>query len=69
MVKNIFEETSSFCRLGYHPNIVNYIAQYKTVNHFYVFIEHCNCGDLESLMNNGLKLGEPEVQYLARELL
>lgn len=69
MIKNIFEETSSFRRLGDHPNIVNYIAQYKTLNRFYVFLEHCNCGDLESLMNNGLCLGEAEVQYFARELL
>lgn len=69
MIKNIFEETSSFAKMGPHSNIANFVAQYKTKNNFYVFLDHCNCGDLESLMNSGLCLGEPEIQYLARELL
>jgi hypothetical protein len=26
MVKNIFEETSSFAKMGAHPNIANFVA-------------------------------------------
>ena len=69
MVRNIFEETCSLTKMGAHLNIANYVAQYKTKHNFYIFFEYCNCGDLETLINNGLQLGEPEVQYLARELL
>lgn len=50
MLKNLHEESIALKKLGLHSNIVNCVATYKTKRHFYLVIEYCNGGDLESLM-------------------
>jgi serine/threonine protein kinase len=36
----------------------------KTTNHFYLFVDYCNGGNLETLLENRLMLKESEVQVI-----
>ena len=69
MLKNLHEETISLRRLCNHPNILRQFAAYKTKRHFYLVVEYCNGGDLDTLLEHGLYLSERHVQYIFREVL
>lgn len=42
---------------------------YKTKGHYYLIVEYCNGGDLESLLNAGLRLRERHVAYIFGQVL
>ena len=50
MLKNLHEETISLRKLCHHPNILRQFAAYKTKRHFYLIVEYCNAGDLDTLI-------------------
>lgn len=61
MLKNLHEETVSLKKLCQNPNIIKQFACYKTKRHFYMIVEYCNAGDLETLLEQGLYLSERHV--------
>ena len=69
MLKNLHEETVSLKRLCNHPNIIKHFASFKTKRHFYLIVEYCNVGDLETLLEQGLYLSERHVRFIYREVL
>ena len=69
MLKNLHEESISLRKLSRHSNIINSVASFKTKRNFYLVVEYCNGGDLESLMESGLYLNEQHVRYIFREVL
>lgn len=64
MLKNLHEESISLRKLSKHPNIINSLASFKTKRNFYLVVEYCNAGDLESLMESGLYLSEKHVRFI-----
>ena len=69
MLKNLHEETVSIRKLCHHPNIIRQFASYKTKRHFYLIVEYCNAGDLETLLEQGLYMSERHVRFVYREVL
>lgn len=69
MLKNLHEESTSLKKLSGNPNIINALASFKTKKNFYLVVEFCNGGDLESLIEAGLQLSERQVSYIFREVL
>lgn len=66
MLKNLHEETISLRKLCHHPNILRQFAAYKTKRHFYLIVEYCNAGDLDTLIEHGFQLSEQNAQYIFR---
>jgi len=54
LLKNLHEETISLRKLSHHSNILKQFAVYKTKRHFYLIVEYCNAGDLDTLIEQGL---------------
>jgi len=50
MLKNLHEENISLRRLCNHSNILREFAIFKTKRHFYLIVEYCNGGDLDTLI-------------------
>lgn len=69
MLKNLHEENISLRKLKRHPNIINTVATFKSKRNFYLIVEYCNAGDLESLLEAGLTLTEQHVRYIFGEIL
>jgi serine/threonine protein kinase len=59
--KNLHDEIQNLESLS-SPFIVKLIDKFKTKNHFYIVLEFCNGGDLESYLEKRLVLTENEVR-------
>ena len=51
------------------PHIVKLFERFKTNRHFYLILEYCNGGDLESLLERRLILSEQEARSIYSQVL
>lgn len=64
------EELSIHSRIGFHPNIVNFITSFETDNHVYLVLEYCPNGDLyEAIRANKGPLETEHVRDFMRQLI
>jgi len=56
------EELAIHLRIGSHPNIVNLLHSFETVNHTYLVLEFCSNGDLYEAIRLGK--GPLETQHV-----
>lgn len=57
MIKNLKDEIAVLRHLQ-NENVIKVFSTIKTIRHYYVILEYCNAGDLETLVNAGLILKE-----------
>ena len=60
-LKNLQEEIKVLSNIPNCDNIIKLHQAIKTKNHFYLIVDYCNGGDLESLLEQRLILKEREV--------
>jgi len=51
------------------PYIIKLIDKFKTKRHFYLILEYCNGGDLESYLEKKLVLNEQEIRIIFSQVL
>jgi serine/threonine protein kinase len=68
MLKNLAEETKVLANLN-STHVIKTYTQIKTERHYYLIVEYCNGGDLDSLIAAGLILKEKHVQHIFRGIL
>ena len=52
-----------------HPNVMHLFGFMETSNNYYVVIEYCNNGDMESYLKKMGKLGEEEGVYFLMQIM
>jgi serine/threonine protein kinase len=68
-LKNLQEEIRVLSNLPASDHIIRLHETIKTKNHFYLIVDYCNGGDLESVLEHRLLLSEKEVQIIFRQVL
>lgn len=68
-LKNLQEEIRVLSNLPLSDHIIRLHETIKTKNHFYLIMDYCNGGNLESLLEHRLILSEKEVQIIFRQVL
>lgn len=66
--KNLHDEIQILDNLK-TPNIIKLVDKFKTKRHFYLILEYCNGGDLESFLEKKLVLSESEIRIIFSQVL
>ncbi|CDW89463.1 protein kinase superfamily protein [Stylonychia lemnae] len=66
--KNLHDEIQILGNLQ-SPFIIKLIDKFKTKRHFYLILEYCNGGDLESYLEKKLVLNESEIRIIFSQVL
>ncbi len=52
-----------------HPNVMHLFEFMETANNFYLVIQYCNSGDMESYLKKMGKLDESEAVYFLMQIM
>ena len=63
IVNNLRNEITALKKIN-SPHVVKLVDVAKTKNNFYLFLEHCNGGDLESILKKRRRMKEHEARYI-----
>lgn len=66
--QNLYDEIKILENLD-HINVIKLFEKYKTRRHFYLIMEYCNGGDLESLLERKLLLSESDARAIYSQVL
>eukprot|EP00347_Sterkiella_histriomuscorum_P019965 403339616 len=66
--KNLHDEIQILDNLK-SPHIIKLVDKFKTKNHFYLILEYCNGGDLETYLEKKLVLTEEELRIIFQQVL
>lgn len=68
-LKSLFETEINIMSKIKHPNILHLYEYLETGNNFYLVIDYCNNGDMESHLKKHTLLGEDEAVYFLMQIM
>lgn len=69
MLNRLFQTEMSVMSKLHHPNIMHLFEFMETANNYYLVIQYCNNGDLETYLKKMGKLSEEEAVYLLMQIM
>lgn len=68
-VKKLFQNEFNTMSRIFHPNIQHCYEAIMTANHYYLVVDYCNNGDLETWVKNQIRLSQPEAIYFLKQIM
>jgi len=69
MLSRLFQTEMSVMSKLHHPNIMHLFEFMETANNYYLVIQYCNNGDLETYLKKMGKLSEDEAVYFLMQIM